>query len=479
MPGTVVRGGYGIFSALNQGSTYYADRVENGIYQLNYNYSACGATNIISASNTKPTASCAAVPAAGTQLVYPNVPFTPTGPSISGALKPTGSNTPVVQTVNAPPAYSFHGLDPNFVPPYTHEADFSVEQSLPGKMSLSVGYVGTRGMRLPVFVDANLIGQTPHGIRTYDVLNSSNAVTQVLTVPVYLPSDRRNTALATFNTGFSAANTWYNSLAATLRRPFANGLETILNYTWAKSTDTSAVNGANGTFYGGDAPLDPNNIRAENGLSDVDVRNRFTLTMVYQPHLFESSKIVKHVLDDFIFSGSEIASAGQPIYLGMSGTVYSGSTSATSYGDDGGIYGGAISSGSGSPTTGRPPQIQRNSIIGPGFNDFDFRLSRNIPLWEKTYLQFSADAFNLLNHRIVTGVNGTYSQYAAASGSATSACSTAAGTATAGTVPGGSTLQGCISPYSGTGLSAFGAVSSTGNGLYTARQMQFSAKLFF
>jgi len=479
MPGTVVRGGYGIFSALNQGSTYYADRVENGIYQLNYNYSACGATNVETTANTKPTASCAAVPAAGTQLVYPNVPFTATGPAISGALKPSGANAPTVQTVNAPPAYSFHGLDPNFVPPYTHEADLSVEQALPGKMSLSIGYVGTRGMRLPVFVDANLIGQTPHGIRTYDVLNSSNTVTQVLTVPVYLPSDRRNTALATFNTGFSAANTWYNSLAATVRRPFANGLEAILNYTFSKSTDTSAVNGANGTFYGGDAPLDPNNIRAENGLSDIDVRNRFTLTMVYQPHLFESSKIVKHVLDDFIFSGSEIATAGQPIYLGMSGTVYSGSTSTTSYGDDGGIYGGAISSGSGSPTTGRPPQIQRNSIIGPGFNDFDFRLSRNIPLWEKTYLQFSADAFNLLNHRIVTGVNSTYSQYATASGSATSACSTAAGTATAGTVPGGSTLQGCISPYSGTGLSAFGAPSSTGNGLYTARQMQFSAKLFF
>ena len=39
--------------------------------------------------------------------------------------------------------------------------DLSVEQALPGKMSLSVGYVGTRGMRLPVFLDANLIGQTP------------------------------------------------------------------------------------------------------------------------------------------------------------------------------------------------------------------------------------------------------------------------------------------------------------------------------
>jgi hypothetical protein len=157
----------------------------------------------------------------------------------------------------------------------------------------------------------------------------------------------------------------------------------------------------------------------------------------------------------------------------MTGTVFSGSTSPTSYGDDGGIYGGAMSSGSGSPTTGRPPQIQRNSIVGPGFNDFDFRVARNFPIWEKVYLQFSADAFNLLNHKIVTGVNGSYSTFLTPnSTSATEKCQVIA-------APAGSTQQGCIVPYTGTGLSAFDAPSGTNNGLYSARQMQFNAKLFF
>ena len=50
--------------------------------------------------------------------------------------------------------HSFHGLDPNFVPPFAHEMDLSLEQSMPGKLSLQLGYVGTRGMRLPVFLDA-------------------------------------------------------------------------------------------------------------------------------------------------------------------------------------------------------------------------------------------------------------------------------------------------------------------------------------
>jgi hypothetical protein len=478
VPGTVIRGGYGIFSALNQGSTYYADRVENGVVQLNYSYSGCGPVG-----TTTPTASCSSVPAAGSKLAFPNVPFQPTGPSLSGALHPVGGDSPAVVGLTATPAYSFHGLDPNFVPPYTHEGDLSVEQSLPGKMSLSVGYVGTRGMRLPVFVDSNLIGQTPHGIRTYDVLNAANQVTQVLTVPVYLPTDRRNQNLASFNTGFSVANTWYNSLAVTARRPFANGIEIIGNYTWSRATDTSQVAGTFGTFYGGDTPLDPNNIRAENGLSDLDVRNRFTFSFVYTPHIDENNKFVKQALDAWTFSGTEIASGGQPISLSMSGTVYAGATSATSYGDEGNIYGGAMSSSSGAATTGRPPQIERNSIVGPGFNDFDFRIARNIPIHDKIYMQFTADAFNLLNHKIVTGVNGTYSQYATSSAPTVAVpnpvCNNAPSSVTGGTAPAGSALQGCISPYSGTGLSAFGATSGTNNGLYTARQMQFAAKLFF
>ncbi|HXB62898.1 MAG TPA: carboxypeptidase regulatory-like domain-containing protein [Acidobacteriaceae bacterium] len=470
-PGTVVRGGYGVYSALNQGSTYYAMRVENGVVQINYNYTGCESSVGTVGSR------CPTVPSSASSLQYPNVPFPVTGPALSSSVHPTGGAAPAVNGPSTPGPQSFHGLDPNFAPPYAHEFDLSFEQALPFKTSLSVGYVGTRGMRLPVFVDANLRGQTPHGQRTYDVLNSTGGVINTLTVPVYIQSDRINSTLASYNTGFSIANTWYNSLAATVRRPFANGLEVLANYTWAHATDDGQVGGANGTFYGGDTPLDPNNIKRENGPSDIDIRNRFTMSFTYQPEIFESNKIVKYALDDFIFTGTEIASSGQPIFASMSGTVYSGT--GTSYGADGNIYGGAMSSSSGAPTTGRPPQIGRNSIVGPGYNDVDFSIARNVPIWNQIHMQFSLQAFNLLNHKIVTGVQGGYSQYATSSSSPTSACSTAVGTATESAVPAGGTLQGCISPSTSTGLSTFGVPSATSATLYGPRQLQFTAKLFF
>ncbi|GGA68271.1 hypothetical protein GCM10011507_19720 [Edaphobacter acidisoli] len=466
--GTVVRGGYGLFSGLNQGSTYYAMRVENGVIQVNYNFTGCGTSLAASTPTCNPTA---------VGLSFPDVPYPVPGPPLSTAAHPVGGNAPAVSGSGVLGAQSFHGLDPNFVPPLAHEADLGVEQALPGKMSLAVGYVGTRGLRLPVFVDANLRGRTPSGARTYNVVDANNNLIRQMTVPVYLVSDRAIPTLQSYNTGFSVANTWYHSLAVTVRRPFANGLELLANYTWAHSTDTGQVGGASGTFYGGDVPLDPNKPSRDNGNSDTDIRNRFVMSFVYQPKVMQDNKWVKLAFDDFLFSGGFTASGGQPVYLSMSGTVYSGG--AGSYGSGGNIYGGAISSGSGFATSGRPPQIGRNSIYAPGFNNLDMRVTRDIPIHENVKLQLIGEAFNVLNRRIITGVNGTYSIYNTVAAPTTKAPNPACNSATQTPGTAAAPLQGCIAPFTATGSSAFGAPSSTANTLYGPRQLQVSAKLFF
>jgi len=139
-----------------------------------------------------------------------------------------------------------------------------------------------------------------------------------------------------------------------------------------------------------------------------------------------------------------------------------------------------MSSGSGGATSGRPPQLGRNSIPSPGFNDIDLRVSREIPIHDSMKLQFNAEAFNLLNHRIITGVNSTYSNFLAPGASATGANVYKCPAAATVTVPAGSRDSGCFVPYVGTGLSQFGTPSSTSSSsLYGSRQLQVSAKLFF
>jgi hypothetical protein len=452
-PRTVVRAGYGIFTGLNQGSTYYAMRVENGEYQINYNYNGCNAT------------CTAAAP-----LAFPNVPFLPTGPPLSQALYPNGGTAPTVTGVNAAATTSFHGLDPNFVPPLTHEFNLGVEQELPGRLSLAVGYVGSRALRLPVFLDANLVGQTPHGLRSFTITNSIGQ-SNVVTVPYYLTTDRIDQTLTSINAGFSVANSWYNSMAVTLRRPFDHGLEVLFNYTWSKALDDDQVQGAFGTFYGGNPVLDPNNLKGEYGRSDIDMRGRFVGTLLWQPQIMTDNKWVKYTLDGFTFSGTATESTGFPIVASM--TAPASVIASTPKAADGNIFGGAMSSSSGAPTTGRPPQIQRNSQPGPGVRNIDFRVTRDIPIHERYRLQFVGEAFNLFNQEIISGVNTTYSSQLSPTGTS-GACPTQTG------LPAGASFAGCLVPFVPSApFNAFGVKTGTNSLLFGPRQLQLSAKLFF
>jgi hypothetical protein len=130
-----------------------------------------------------------------------------------------------------------------------------------------------------------------------------------------------------------------------------------------------------------------------------------------------------------------------------------------------------MSSSSGAATTGRPPQIGRNSQPGPGVRNIDFRITREIPIHDKISMEIIGEAFNVLNQEIVSGENTTYSAYNAPGKS---------GCPTAATVPTGSNFYGCITPFAASSVSGnFGVKTSTNSLLYAARQMQLSAKFFF
>jgi hypothetical protein len=439
---TVVRAGYGIFAALTQGSTYYAMRVENGVYQTNYNFNC-------------PSNNCAAVAGAPE---FPNVLFTPPGPPLGAAF--SGAATSKVTPGGSALVSSFHGLDPNFVPPIAHEGNLTLEQQVPGKMTFSLGYVGSRALHLPTFIDANVAPATT--TRTYNIYNGSGTQTGSMTLPFY--TQRLTTADASINTGFSAVSSWYNSMVVSIKRPFSNGLEMLLNYTWSKATDFGQVGGAFGTFFGSDYPIDPYNIKGEHGLSDLNQSQHFGGSVVYAPPFFHnlSNPVARYIADGWSFSGIISDASGFPITPFMSANANGGI--------DGGLTGGTMSSSSGLGTPGRAPFVGRNSVSGPDFNDLDFRVARTFPIHEKVNFQVMGEAFNLLNHANVLSVATTGYFYIKPGATADGVtCPAASGT-----------FNGCIAPevapYTSTPV---GTSTGTSGVLFTERQLQFSAKLFF
>ena len=131
-----------------------------------------------------------------------------------------GALTPQVTTF-APPAATqlTHGLVPDFINPLVHEGEVALEQQLFGNMSVSAAYVFSRGLHLPMFLDANL--QPATGTRSYDILDTSGSTAQTVTYPFYT---KRIDPTGVILNGYSDVNSWYNSMVITFRRPMRHGL---------------------------------------------------------------------------------------------------------------------------------------------------------------------------------------------------------------------------------------------------------------
>jgi hypothetical protein len=182
--------------------------------------------------------------------------------------------------------------------------------------------------------------------------------------------------------------------------------------------------------------------------------------LVYRPTFTKKIKnsTARYIADGFLFSTNLTFATGQPLSATVSSFTPTG-------GIDGGVTGGEVSN-SGGITGGRPPQFMRNQYYLPGMKQVDLRVSRDLPITEKVRMQFLGEAFNLFNHTNVFAQNAGAYSYQKIGTTATSACPSSIATGTAG----------CLSPVST--FQQTTATSST-NGLYTARQLQVSAKIIF
>lgn len=433
LPKTVVRAGYGLYYGQTSNSVFYTVRSENGVFQQTFN---CG-----------PTTACAPT--------FPNVIFTPPGPALAAPF--SGAATP--QVVNTNPSLAtqvIRGLSPDFVNPLVHMGELVIEREVGWNSSFSASYLFSRGLRLPVFVDANLAPATT--TRTYDVVDSSGTTLSTLTVPLYTARASTGTGGGVVLAGESVVNSTYHALTLSYNKRISHGFETIANYTYSKAIDTGQVPGTFGTFNGTDVPVDPMNINGEHALSDLDQRNHFVWSFVYAlPFQHSSNAFTRRALGGLGFSGILTLASGRPVTAFMSNSPTCVGTA------DFGLTCGEVS-GNGGFTSGRVAQIGRNTFLSPGLTTFDFRVERDIKFEEKYQLRILVEAFNLANTTNVTSVSTTAFTVNNPSGSATAVCKSAAHTNT------------CIAPFTGTTFLSPTASSNTNTG---ARQLQLSLRFSF
>jgi hypothetical protein len=212
----------------------------------------------------------------------------------------------------------------------------------------------------------------------------------------------------------------YNSLQITVDRRFAKGLFLGTSYTWGKCLTIASSDGDGGR-------IDDLTRLANYGPCSYDVTQNFTFNYIYQipgvtGHGSLDNAVTRAILDGWQVSGISVFRTGQPMtpgfsISGVSGVMLTGSgavgarvklvgdpTAGTS--DD--PYNRLTAAAFAPPT--RPSlglESPVNFVRGPGWNNWDMSLQRNVNVTEKTRLEFRVDAFNVFNHTQFSGLNST------------------------------------------------------------------------
>ncbi|MGI8470090.1 MAG: carboxypeptidase regulatory-like domain-containing protein [Pyrinomonadaceae bacterium] len=211
----------------------------------------------------------------------------------SGSLLAFPANIPaIVDNFNANPLnrqFQPRAYAPDYeIPERVYQYSFSWQQELPYKLVSTVAYVGSRGHNLFLRSVANQIlpgsatilngANLPTGVGVINRLNATGQVIGVNTVRQFdvLSGTTQLKPFAEVDYKTSGGSDRYNALQVSLVRTLQNGLTMNAQYTFAKSTGTSA--GANEARTS--AQLD--NFQADYGRNNFDVRQTFNLSALYR-----------------------------------------------------------------------------------------------------------------------------------------------------------------------------------------------------
>jgi Carboxypeptidase regulatory-like domain len=321
--------------------------------------------------------------------------------------------TPSIKTFDFAPAVlgttvvSFTGMQTNPSPQYIQQWSAAIEQSLGKDTVMEIGYLGSGGFHLQ---RAHLINNAQPGP---GLIQPRRPFTKISFVPnTVLPSNIAVTSttfgVSTINLLENSAQSWYDAGYVNVRRRAARGLSFLANYTWSKSLSNAPD--FRSPMFEAAIPQNNNNLAAEKGPA-CDVRNRFSLSAVYDVPAWEMSRLTRTVTKDWRASTIFQAQSGFPLTISVFGDTANAGTALGENPVRANVTGAPVfGSGTRNSTNwfnpaafAAPPayafgNASRNSVVGPGMETVDISVVRSFPFTERLRLETRGEFFNALNH---------------------------------------------------------------------------------
>ena len=362
-----------------------------------------------------------------------NYPFNVGLNFVPTAAKPTTSFATLLTDAKGS-GFSISTVDPNYHDDYIQSWNLNVQREITPTLAVMVGYIGNEGTHLNQFINANqLQPTTTPGVyaRPFPFLAADS--------PIQLPA---GVGLGNISERVSNGTSNYNALWISVNKHVTRGLQFGGNYTWSHAFDETSGDGLGSTVSNA---LDP---KMDYGPSDYDARHHFNFNAVYLLP-FRGSRLVQ----GWQLSGILSLQSGNPLNV-TAGNPAKGA-GITAFTGQGGIrpdLTGALPSVSTTllpngnvqwfssaivcdPTTGNGcgsgavftlpvalvggknvyhfGDLTRNALVGPGYEDVDFSITKTTKITERISNEFRVEAFNLFNHPNFANPN-TSAQYGSA-----------------------------------------------------------------
>ena len=284
-------------------------------------------------------------------------------------------------------AQSIFRADPQFVTPYSAQANVGAEHLLTPDITVRADYLFTRGIHLPRTRNINLLPPVTLTTANAAALGFVNPTPQQLGRPVFGPGRVDPRFDAIYQLEDSASST-YNGLTLALNKRMSNEFELLASYTLSKTRDDAS------DFD--EQPQNPFDLRLERALSRQDVRQRFVLSALFDlPFGDEEEKgpgserdtLIGNILGHIEIAPIVTLSSGRPV------NALTGADEEHSHAF---------------PLASRPSGFARNALRTPRFINFDLRVLKYFPMGERRRLDLVVEAFNLFNHPNVLSLNSFF-----------------------------------------------------------------------
>jgi hypothetical protein len=204
-------------------------------------------------------------------------------------------------------------------------------------------------------------------------------------------------------------NSSYHAANLKVQQRFSKGLTALVGYTWSRAID----NGSGIRSSAGEQSIAAYDwdLRPERGVSQFHTAHRLVASVIYDlPSFSRAPMAVRQILGGWQTSSILTFSTGNPVRVGVIGDTnnmggegnYPDATGISPYegaGTTGRFWNLAAFSNASPELRFRFGNTARNTLIGPGFGQWDFSLLKTFRLPAEGHsLQFRWETFNFTNH---------------------------------------------------------------------------------